>query len=183
MWHINQHVLPVFYNLFVVFRFGRLLSPAVQHHALPVLQSWRPLLLCQQKWQVLLVVNDGSSSDDACRRRRHQTVHQPLLSVRSSISCHCDPQPGHRNPTVSCGLAQPVDRLLLSHGGFWSGLNEKITSHKFKGAMYNISGIIFISFAIVSWDSVKVLVLMSALILAQFCLSIFFPSNFINLQC
>lgn len=44
-WHINEHVL----CLFVVLRFGRLLSPAVQHHALPVLQSWRHLLLCQQK--------------------------------------------------------------------------------------------------------------------------------------
>lgn len=106
----------------VFFRFGWLLSPAVQHHALPVLQSWRPMLLRQQKWQVLLVVNDSSSSHDARRGGRHQTIHQPLLGLWGSLSCHCHPQPGHHNPTVSCGLAQPVDRLLLPHGGFWSGL-------------------------------------------------------------
>jgi len=120
-WCLSYFTPFIHYTLLcrIVFsRFSWLLPSTVQHHALPVLQPWRHLLLCQQKWQVLLVVNHRSSPYDACRRRRHQTVHKSLLSVWSSVGCHCDPQPGHHHPTVSRRLAQPVDWLLLPHGEF-----------------------------------------------------------------
>lgn len=99
-------------------RFGRLLPLKVQHHALPLLQSRRHLLLRQQKWQILLAVNNCPATYDACRAGRHKTIHQPLLSVWSSISCNSSAQSGHHHPTVSRRLAQLVDWLLLPHGEF-----------------------------------------------------------------
>lgn len=97
-------------------RFCWLLFASLQHHAFHLLQHQRGVLLCQQEWQVLLAVYHCPHPHDARGQSPDPTVHQQVLCVWSPFpGCGCA-QPGHHHPTVSPGLAQPVDRILLPHG-------------------------------------------------------------------
>lgn len=97
-------------------RFCWLMFASLQHHAFYLLQHQWSVLLRQPKWQVLLALHHCSYPHDASGQRSDPTVHQPLLSMRSTFpGCGCA-QPGHHHPSVSPWLAQPVDRILLPYG-------------------------------------------------------------------
>ena len=97
-------------------RAGGFLPGPVQHHALPVLQPRRYLLLRQPERQVLLALHHRPAAHDACGRGGHQALHQPLLRVRGPGRCHRRPQPGRLHPPLPGWMAELVDRIFLPHG-------------------------------------------------------------------
>lgn len=107
---------PPAYSAASLRRPGGLLPGALQHHAFPVLQPRRHLLLRQPQRQVLLAVHHRPAAHDARGRGGYPAVHQPLLCVRGPGRRHRRPQPGCLHPPLPGRVAQLVDRILLPHG-------------------------------------------------------------------